>query len=294
MSEAKILDELLLDSHYIDVLDSSMHYFDEGQGEPILFLHGMPTWSYLWRNVIPYLRQDYRCIAVDLIGMGRSGKPDIAYTAFDHIRYINAFIEALDLKNIRLVMHAWGSVMGFHYAMQHANNIKALAFFESHVRANVDLDMVSLPMQEITSLLSQPDGGYEVINNSDFFVKSLLPAGILRRLSDKEMSYYLEPFKSPGSRKPLWQYLQDLPLGEGPKDIVALIDDYSKKLCDSEIPKLMLYAVPGFNTTIDTVRWAQQHLPNLTQVDVGDALHYIPESNPEIVGKTLSEWFKKQ
>jgi len=128
-NNADISAEFPYASHYIEVLGSKMHYVEQGSGDPILFLHGIPSSSYLWRNIIPFLADKGRCIAVDLIGLGKSDKPDIAYTVFDHIRYIEAFINALGLTNLTIVMHAWGSVIGFDYAMRNEANIKALAFF---------------------------------------------------------------------------------------------------------------------------------------------------------------------
>lgn len=278
------------ESKSIDVLGSNMHYIEQGQGDPILFLHGIPTSSYLWRNIIPQLGQQGRCIAVDLIGMGQSDKPDIEYSVFDHIKYVEAFIDAMKLKNVTLVMHAWGSVIGFDYAMRHQDNIKALAFLEAHVRPAIDWEMVSLPIQDMSSVLASEDGGYDVIMNSNYYVNKVLPSGVLRKLSDEEMSHYQQPFQQPGSCKPIWQFLQEMPLGEGANNVIDLIANYSAQLEKSGLPKLMLYAVPGFITTIDTVQWAKQHLPNLTLVDIGDALHYAQESKPQLISDELAKW----
>jgi haloalkane dehalogenase len=277
--------------HYVEVLDSHMHYLDRGEGDPVVFVHGIPTWSYLWRNVIPFLTDDARCIAVDLIGMGRSEKPDIEYTVFDHIRYFEAFVEALDLSNITLVMHGWGSVIGLAYAMAHPDKIKSLAFLESHIRPIDDWQSVSLPVQELSSVLSSDDGGYDVIMHSNYYVNKVMPSGILRRLNDREMQYYQEPFQAVGSTKPIWQYLQDLPLGDPSNPVVKLITDYSNQLQQSKVPKLMMYAVPGFVTTMDTVAWAKDNLPNLSLVDVGEALHYAQESEPDVIGHALKDWY---
>jgi len=125
------------ESKFVDINGSKMHYVDVGKGDPILFLHGQPTSSYLWRNVIPYLQKNGRCIAPDLIGMGKSGKPDIAYTFDDHYDYLVKFIEKLNLKNITLVIHDWGSGLGFHYAKYHPNNIKGIAFMEALLKDSI-------------------------------------------------------------------------------------------------------------------------------------------------------------
>lgn len=277
-------------SQYINVLGSKMHYVDEGEGDPILFIHGMPTWSYLWRNVIPFVKNSGRCIALDLIGFGKSEKPDIKYSVFDHINYLTGFIDALDLQNIVMVLHGWGSVIGFDYAMKHPEKMKGLAFLESYIKPATDWDMLSLPVQEMSTILAGPDGGYDVIMNSNYFVNKVLPSGVLRHLSDEELAYYQEPFANPGDCKPIWQYIQDLPLGDGPKKVIDIIKNYSKALEQSPLPKLFMYAIPGFNTSVSTVEWARDHFKNLKIVDIGEALHYAQESNPRIMGEELAAW----
>jgi haloalkane dehalogenase len=135
-----------------------MHYIEAGEGDPIVFLHGNPTSSYLWRNVIPHLASLGRCIAPDLIGMGRSGKPDIEYRFFDHVRYTDAFIDALGLRNITLVIHDWGSALGFHYAMSHAENMKAITFLEAILMAP-DLQTFPVEMRDMFRAFRAPEVG---------------------------------------------------------------------------------------------------------------------------------------
>lgn len=281
------------DSHYVDVNGSRMHYIDEGQGKPIVFLHGIPSSSYLWRNVIPYLTEHGRCIALDLIGCGLSDKPKIDYSVNDYLAYFKGFLQALDLDQVTLVMHGWGSVIGFDYAMSHQDNVNGLAFLESHFRANTDWDMLSLPIQQIMSLREEPAGGQDKIINSNYFMENVFPLGVLRKLSNREMDYYQAPFLSPNSRQVIWQYLQELPIGDKQKGVTDFIQAYSEKLQQSDLPKLLLYAVPGFITTIDTVCWAKQHLPNLTSIDIGEALHYAQETKPELIGMELRDWYLK-
>jgi len=278
-------------SHFASVDQSKIHYIEDGQGDPVVFLHGMPTSSYLWRNIIPSLADEARCIAPDLIGMGNSDKPDIDYTVFEHIRYIDGFIETLNLKNITLVLHGWGSVIGFDYARRHPNNVKALAFFESHVRPITDWDKLSLPVQQLMNLLHRPGASYQAVVEENYLVDKLLPNGVLRPLTSEELAHYRKPFETPESRKPLWQYVQDLPLGEGETEVVKLIERYSEWLQKAPQPKLMLYAIPGFITTIETVQWAKDHLPNLTLIELQDALHFAQESMPDIFSHALREWY---
>lgn len=277
---------------FSNVLGSKMHFIEIGKGEPIVFLHGMPTSCYLWRNILPYVSQHAHCIAPDLIGMGKSDKPDIDYMVFDHINYIENFIDNLGLDNITLMMHGWGSVIGFDYAMRNPGRIKGLAFYEAHLRPPNSREMVALPVQELATILDLPDKGYDVIMNSNYYVNKVMPRGSLRQLTCEEIKMYQEPFSQPGSSRPIWQYLQELPLGNGPDDVVDLIANYSEKLQKTEIPKLMFYAVPGFITTMDTVKWARDHFKHLRLVDIGDALHYAQESNPKFIGNELSAWYQ--
>lgn len=278
-------------SKTVEVNGSKMHYLEQGSGDPILFLHGMPTSSYLWRNILPALSDQARCIAPDLIGMGKSDKPDIDYRVFDHIEYVDGLIAALDLKNITIVMHGWGSVIGFDHARRHEKNIKGLAFFESHVRPTTDWNMLSLPVQQLSALLTRPGAAYRAVVQQNYLVNKLLPRGVIRPLQPEELTEYQKPFPTPETRKPLWQYIQDLPLGSGPDDVVELITRYSEWLEKTPIPKLMLYAIPGFITTVATVQWARDHLKNLQLVGLDDVLHFAQESVPEIFSQKLREWY---
>ena len=278
-------------SHYLDVDGSKIHYIEEGQGDPILFLHGIPTSSYLWRNVIPHLATLGRCIAPDLIGMGKSGKPDIEYTIEDHIRYIEKFIEKMGLKRITLVMHGWGSIIGLDYAMRHENNCKGLVFYEAYLRP-FSAEDISLPFQEQLTMLQDQDNNFDATMNGRLFVDEVLSQCMLEPLKNAEMDYYREPFAKNGTAKPLHQYLQELPRGDKKSKVDKLIAEYSKKLAKSKLPKLMLYSVPGFITTIATAMWAKEHIPNLELIDVGEALHYAQESNPTLMGEAISVWLQ--
>lgn len=278
-------------SHTVNVLGSSMHYLEQGSGDPIVFLHGIPTSSYLWRNIIPYLAPLGRCIAPDLIGMGKSAKPDIAYSFADHIRYIEKFIETLNLKRITFVMHGWGSIIGFDYAMRHETNCKGLAFYEAYLRPFANGD-ISLPFQEQMTRLQEQENSYDFITNGIDFVDKVLPQGMMRPLTEEEMRHYREPFFSEGAGKPLHQYLKEMPNGDGKSTIDKFIADYAKKLTQSKLPKLMLYSVPGFVTTMATAMWAKENLPRLEIIDIGEELHYAQESNPSLMGESISAWLQ--
>jgi haloalkane dehalogenase len=278
-------------SHFVEINGSKIHYLEEGSGDPILFLHGMPTSSYLWRNVIPYVKSLGRCIAPDLIGMGKSDHPDIEYTIFDHIDFIEKFIETLNLKRLTIVMHGWGSVIGFHYAMAHQANCRGLVFYESYLRT-LNGDDISLPYQEQLSLLQDSENMAELDSQGSYFVDKILLQGMMRPLNEKDLSEYREPFLKDGGSRALNQYVKEMPGAHSKTAVDKIIADYSKKLTQSKIPKLMLYSIPGFITTMATAMWAKENLPHLELIEIGEDLHYAQESNPSIMGETISVWLQ--
>lgn len=282
-----------LQSQWLTIDHSKIHYVESGEGDPILFLHGMPTSSYLWRNIIPHFNNSTRCIAPDLIGMGQSDKPDIAYTLADHIHYIEHFIEQLDLRDITLVVHGWGSAIGFDIAARHPERFKALAFFESHVRPTLDWDRLSLPVQQLAAMLTTPEKAHHAVVEDNFMLEVLLPNGVVTELEPEVMQAYAKPFKTAKDRQVFWQYLMDLPLGVDDGDVVKRMSAYSDWLQQTTLPKLMLYAVPGFITTIDTVNWAKNNLSNLSLECLDDVMHFAQESAPHLFAVTLKQWYKK-
>lgn len=287
----RVSEKVAYPSKYIDVYGSKMHYIEVGKGNPILFLHGIPTSSYLWRNVIPHLSALGRCIAPDLIGLGLSDKPNIEYTVFDHIKYIDKFITLLDLKRITLIMHGWGSIIGFDYAMRHENNCMGLVFYEAFLRS-INSDDVSLPYQEQLVSFADQENISELMMNGSAFIDRIIPQNVMRQLTNEEMDNYRKPFIQEGAAKPLVQYLKELPRDDGKGKVNQLIAAYSKKLTQSNLPKLMLYSVPGFITTIATVMWAKENLSNLEINEIGEELHLAQESYPQLIGETISAWLQ--
>jgi haloalkane dehalogenase len=288
MLSEKISSDFPYESHFVEIDGSKLHYIEKGSGDPILLLHGMPTSSYIWRNIIPHLATLGRCIAPDLIGMGQSDKPNIQYSIFDHIRYINTFIESLGLKNITLIMHGWGSIIGLNYAMNHEKNCKGLVLYEAYLRT-LDGEYLSLPYQE--QLYELQENHFDIVANGAHFVDQVLPQLVLRALTQDEMNRYRKPFEGEGSGKPLQQYVQEI-LPNNSEKLNQLINDYSEKLRKSKLPKLMLYSVPGFITTIATIMWAKEHLNPLEIADIGEALHCAQETNPDTMGETISVWLQ--
>ncbi len=285
--------EFPFEPHYATVLGSKMHYVERGAGDPILFLHGNPTSSYLWRNIIPFLVPLGRCLAPDLIGMGKSDKPDIDYRLADHIRYVDAFIEALDLKNLTLVVHDWGSALGFHYARRHEANVKGLAFMESIVAPAPGWDVFPKDMAGIFKAFRTEGVGWDLIVNKNVFVENVLPASIVRKLGDEEMNTYREPFRDPGSRKPVWRWPNEIPVAGEPADVAALVEAYRAWLTETKLPKLLIYAHPGALIMAPMVEWCKRNLKNLETVDLGPGVHFLQEDHPHEIGLALAAWYKR-
>jgi haloalkane dehalogenase len=236
------------ESRYVEVLGSRLHYVEEGEGDPILFLHGNPTSSYLWRNVIPFVTPVGRAIAMDLIGFGRSDKPDIAYTAQDHYRFVEGFIEALGLENLTLVLHDWGSVLGLEYARRHPERIKGVAFMEAIIPPTFPMASIEA-MGAASDLFRQfrdPERGPELLLQQNVFIEQILRnATVTRRMSDEEMAHYRAPFENEEDRYPILVWPNELPIAGEPARNVALVEGIEQWLRTSEKPKLLLYARPG-------------------------------------------------
>ena len=292
MADSNVSSQFPQVSHHVDVHGSPMHYVEAGVGDPIVFLHGNPTSSYLWRNVIPHLAPLGRCIAPDLIGMGLSGKPDIEYRFFDHARYVEGFLDALRLRNITLVIHDWGSALGFHYAMRNETNVKAIAFLEAILMPMPNLQAFPVEMQEMFQAFRSPDVGWDLIVNQNAFIERVLPGAILRKLTEEEMSRYREPFLEPKSRKPIWRWPNEIPIAGEPADVAAAVSDYNAKLQKSELPKLLLHATPGAVITAPLVDWCRKNLKQLKVVNVGAGTHYLQEDHPDEIGSATAGWYR--
>ncbi len=291
MTTKSISTDFPFESKYIEIHGSKMHYIDEGEGDPILFLHGNPTSNYLWRNIIPYVIPHGRCIAPDLIGMGKSDKPNLDYRFFDHSKYLEGFIEKLGLTNVTVVLHDWGSGLGFHYAMRHESNIKGLAFMEALLKP---MNWEEFPSSEKMGfkLFRTPGIGWFMISVMNMFLTQLVPKMIVRKLSVEEMDHYMAPFKTVQSRKPVRQWPSEIPISGEPSDVHKIMSNYSQKLQESELPKMLFYASPGAIIDKNGVDWCKKNLKNLELVDIGEGLHYVQEDNPHLIGEKLAKWYQ--
>jgi len=280
-------------SKYLEVLGSKMHYIEEGEGEPILFLHGNPTSNYLWRNILPYLKDQGRCIAPDLMGMGKSDQPDIEYGFADGYRYLEAFIEKLNLKNITLVLHDWGSGLGFHYANLHRDNIKAIAFMEAMYDAPTLFDM-PFSVRTAIKMVRNPFMGRFMVQRANIFIKKMLPDMITRKLSEEEQAHYAAPYPNAQSRKVLLAWPQDVPFADGKETrATAAVQSWAPWLAEVDIPKLCFYVSPGVAIKEKDVKVIKETFTNTELVFLGEGLHFIQEDYPHEIGSGLSEWYQR-
>ncbi len=296
------------ESKYIDLHGSKIHYIEEysdasfyaeeikdkNASSPeqltFLFLHGNPTSSYLWRNIIPYVKEHGRAIAIDLIGMGKSDKPDIDYTFQDHYVYLEAFIKKKKIKNIVLVMHDWGSALGFHYASLNENNIKGIVFMEALTKPMQWKD-ANFIERILFKRFRHPKRGHKMIAKNNFFIKTFLfKVGVKRRLSKEEKAYYANPYPTIKSRKPIEIWPKEIPIEGEPKRNYDIISNYANWLKITDIPKLLLYAKPGMIIKKKDVERIEKEYKNLESAYVGKGKHYIQEDRPHEIGKAIDSW----
>ncbi len=273
------------------VLDSEMSYATVGSGHPIVFLHGNPTSSYLWRNVIPYVSDLGWCLAPDLIGMGRSAaSPSGAYRFVDHARYLDAWFEALDLRrNVTLVLHDWGSALGFHWASRHPERVRAVAYMESIAQPREWEDLPPSRAPIFRDLRS--DKGERMILDGNAFIEMLLPKLIIRTLSRAEMDAYRRPFIEPETRWPTLIWPRELPIGGEPPDVVEIVEDYGQWLLRSPLPKLFINAEPG-SLLIGRAREFCRSWPNQEAVTVR-GIHFMQEDSPDEIGSALARFVRQ-
>lgn len=284
------------ESKYLEVFGSRIHYVDEGQGEPVIFIHGNPTSSYLWRNIIPHVTDHHRAIAIDLIGMGKSDKPDIGYTFRDHYQYVEAFIEQQGLRNITFVVHDWGATLGFEYARQHPERVKAIAFMEGVLPPTFpqpSFEAMGENMGDLFRTLKDPVKGKEMVIDNNGFVEQLLPAFTNRPLGDEEMTVYRAPYAAEASRKPTLVWPLEIPIGSQPADTTATLQAIDGFMAVTELPILLLYAAPGAVVPPAAVPWYESKIKNLETVYIGAGLHYLQEDQPEAIGRALKDWLRR-
>jgi haloalkane dehalogenase len=278
-------------SRYTVVKGARMHYLEEGEGDPILLVHGNPTSSYLWRNVIPLLAPIGRCIAPDLIGMGRSAKPDIGYRLFDHVAYFEGFIAALGLERMRLVLHDWGGFLGLHFAARNPGRVSAIALMETVVKP-MRLSDRAEGFQRAFGMLRSP-AGRDKIYKENFFVERILPGSILRKLSDPEMAVYRAPFRDEASRKPTHVFPNEIPIDGQPADVAAAVEAYDAALAQAGIPMLLLTFDPGAIVQQPEIDWCKRTWPRIVVRHMGPGIHFVQEDQPAAIGEACADFFRR-
>jgi haloalkane dehalogenase len=272
-----------------------MAYVERGAGDPIVFLHGNPTSSYLWRNVIPYLEDQGRCIAPDLIGMGDSDKLEDPgpgrYRFVEHREYLDALLEELGVReNVTFVTHDWGSALGFDWANRHRDSVAGIAYMEALVTPLAWDDWPKL-VRPVFQALRSPEGE-KLILDQNAFVEQILPASLLRRLTDEEMAVYRRPFEGAGEdRRPTLTWPREIPFDGEPPDVAEIMRRYAAWLRESDVPKLFVNAEPGAILRGRPCELCRSW-PNQTEVTV-KVIHFVQEDSPDEIGRAIAEWRRR-
>lgn len=282
-----------LPKKHIEVLGKQMAYVEIGEGDPIVFQHGNPTSSYLWRNIMPHVADRGRCIALDLIGMGDSEKLDDSgpdrYTFTEHFEYFSSALDALGVReNVTLVLHDWGSALGFHWANQHREAVKGICYMEAIVAPIPTWDDFSKDAAPVFQGFRSP-AGEEMVLEKNVFVERVLPGSVLRGLTEAEMTVYRRPFAEAGEdRRPTLTWPRQIPIAGEPADVTTIAAEYGEWLQNSEVKKLFVNAEPGAILT-GKLRERCRSFPNQTEVTVAGS-HFIQEDSPDEIGQALAAW----
>ena len=278
---------------YIDVLGKQIAYVEMGEGDPIIFQHGNPTSSYLWRNIMPQLQSLGRCIAMDLIGMGDSEKLEdngnMTYSYDTHKKYFDGFLDAIGVEsNATLVIHDWGSALGFDWANDYPQRVKAICYMEGIVQS-MEWEDWNEDAKGIFQGFRSP-AGEEMILEKNLFIEAVLPGSILRKLSDAEMNEYRRPFNDKKSRRPTLDWPRQIPLENYPPEICRIVDSYSQWMAENNLPKLFINAEPGA-ILIGKQREFCRTWKNQKEVTVKGS-HFIQEDSPNEIGNAIFDWLK--
>jgi haloalkane dehalogenase len=277
----------------VEVSGAKLAYVDVGksaEGAPtVLFLHGNPTSSYLWRNIIPHASPQFRCVAPDLVGFGDSSKPAIDYRIEDHARYLQGFIEALALPDLVLVVHDWGSGLGMDWARRHSARVRGLALMEfiPPMPTWLDLNDQAYPFFKA---FRDPELGRKLVIEENAFVERGLVGGVVNQLSQKDMDEYRRPFRDPKDREPVYRFPNELPIAGTPADVYAMAVAYHDWLLETEVPKLFFHAAPGIFIPPERAAFYRKRLKNCRFVDLGTGAHYLQEDHPDTIGRELAAW----
>ncbi len=286
--------EMPYDKKFVTVNGLQLAYVDEGAGDPIVLLHGNPTSSYLWRNVIPELTRSGRVIVPDLVGQGDSSKLPASdgperYSFLVVYEHLQAQLEALDVtENVTLVIHDWGSGLGFHWAKNHSAAVKGIAYMEAVVMP-VNWDDWPEGARGIFQGFRSKKGE-DLVLNRNMFVEGVLPSAVLRGLTEEEMVHYRAPFGTPDDRQPTLNWPRQIPIEGEPENMVDLVTEYGNWMASSPLPKLFINAEPG-SILVGRQREFCRAWPNQTEVTVKGA-HFVQEDSPAEIGQAVANWLK--
>lgn len=276
---------------------ADLAYYEIGQGRPVLFLHGMPTWSYLWRNVLPGVAAaGHRAIALDLLGFGRSGRPeglDLGYA--EQVRHLDGFIQALGLQELTLVLHDFGAAFGLDHASRHAGALRGIAYFEAAIAPVWPRpDLASFgPLEALFRRFRDPVEGPRALLEENLWVERLLPASVLRPLGEAEMAAYRAPFPDRASRRVMFELIRSVAIGGEPAATAAAMARVEAWWRATPLPKLVLHADPSRVTPERLVRWALANLRNVETAYVGRGIHFLQEDEPEAISRAIVEWLRR-
>ncbi len=280
--------------HRVTVLDSFISYREVGAGSPMVFLHGNPTSSYVWRHLLPLVAEKGRCLAPDLIGMGHSGKPESAYRFEDHARYLDAWFAALDLRDVVLVGYDWGGVLAVDWAARHADRVRGVVVFETILQS---MHWSEFPPQgaEMFRALRTPGVGEKLVLEQNEFLARSLGNGIRRGLSETDRAEYYAPYPDAASRRPMLQWPREIPIEGEPADVMAVVTGNGEWLAKTpSVPKLLLtFDGKGMSNAPVVIDWARRTIPNLDVVPMGAAGHHAPEDAPREIAGAISTWLAR-
>jgi haloalkane dehalogenase len=277
----------------VEILDSYMAYTEAGAGaRTVVLLHGNPTSSHLWRNVLPYLTGQARCLAPDLIGMGASGKPDIAYRFTDHARYLDAWFDALDLHDVILVGHDWGGPLGLDWAARHPGRVQGVALLETFLRPMTWAEYPATAA-ELFKALRTANIGEKMVLDENWFIEVALRA-TNPGITDDDLAIYRAPYPDPASRRPLLQWPREIPLEGEPADVRDRFLAYDQWLAATpDVPKLLLTTDQGGLVSPQIEQWSRENIAALEVESIGKAGHHAPEDQPDTISQAIARWLAR-
>lgn len=291
-----VAEDLSIARHEVTVLGSTMSYLEQGQGKTVLFLHGNPTAAYLWRNVLTHVSNTHRAIAVDLIGMGHSAKPEIDYTFADHARYLDAFVQEMGLTDITLVGHDWGAALAWDFARRHPDLVVKLAFMEGVLPPafpQASYEAMGEEMGGMFRAMQDPVQGRQMIMEDNMFVETILPMMINRPLGETAKAEYGAPYVEVEDRLPTWAWPREVPIGGEPVATVTLMEEIKAFMGSTQMPVLLAYADPGVLVPPQAVPFYTNLISDIETAFIGQGLHFIQEDQPDSIGRAIQDWLRR-